>query len=237
MAENLISNLSGYLQESVVLAFAAAYLGGLAISFTPCTYPLIPVTVGFIGAQGAGSKLRGFLLSVFYVIGMAVTYAALGAAAALSGQLFGRMQTTPLVYLIMANICLLMGLAMLDVFKISIPVPQKLLQFSAGGKKGFIPCFFLGAVSGFVIGPCTAPALGVLLGFVALKTNVWMGVGLLFVFAFGMGTLLIVAGAFAGLISSLPRSGAWMTHVSRVFGILLIGAAEYFLFTAGSLSY
>ena len=101
MVENLINNLSAYLQGSVALAFAAAYLGGLIISFTPCTYPLIPVTVGFIGAQGAGSKLRGFLLSVFYVTGMAMTYAALGALAALSGRLFGQMQTTPLVYFIM----------------------------------------------------------------------------------------------------------------------------------------
>ena len=237
MIENLINNLSLYLQGSAILAFAAAYLGGLVISFTPCTYPLIPVTVGFIGAQGAGSKLRGFLLSLFYVLGLAVTYAALGAVAALSGRLFGQMQTTPLVYFIMANICLLMGLAMLDVFKISIPVPQRLMQYSGSGKKGFVPSFLLGVASGFVIGPCTAPVLGVLLGFVALKTNVFMGIGLLFVFAFGMGTLLILVGTFAGFIAALPRSGAWMTIITRIFGVILIGAAEYFLYTAGTLAF
>jgi len=237
MIENLINNLSVYIQGSAILAFAAAYLGGLVISFTPCTYPLIPVTVGFIGAQGAGSKLRGFLLSLFYVLGLAVTYAALGAVAALSGRLFGQMQTTPLVYFIMANICLLMGLAMLDVFKISIPVPQRLMQYSGSGKKGFVPSFLLGVASGFVIGPCTAPVLGVLLGFVALKTNVFMGIGLLFVFAFGMGTLLILVGTFAGFIAALPRSGAWMTIITRIFGVILIGAAEYFLYTAGTLAF
>jgi len=237
VVENLINNLSAYLQGSVILAFAAAYLGGLVISFTPCTYPLIPVTVGFIGAQGAVSRLRGFLLSLFYVTGLAVTYAALGAVAALSGKIFGQLQTTPLVYFIMANICLIMGLAMLDVFKISIPVPQKILQYSGGGKKGFISSFFLGMASGFVIGPCTAPALGVLLGFVALKTHVLMGIGLLFVFAFGMGTLLILVGTFAGVIAAMPRSGAWMTIINRVFGVILIGAAEYFLYTAGTLSF
>jgi len=237
MIENLINNLSLYMQGSAILAFAAAYLGGLVISFTPCTYPLIPVTVGFIGAQGAGSKLRGFLLSLFYVLGLAVTYAALGAVAALSGRLFGQMQTTPLVYFIMANICLLMGLAMLDVFKISIPVPQRLMQYSGSGKKGFVSSFLLGVASGFVIGPCTAPVLGVLLGFVALKTNVFMGIGLLFVFAFGMGTLLILVGTFAGFIAALPRSGAWMTIITRIFGVILIGAAEYFLYTAGTLAF
>jgi thiol:disulfide interchange protein DsbD len=237
MIENLINNLSLYIQGSAILAFAAAYLGGLVISFTPCTYPLIPVTVGFIGAQGAGSKLRGFLLSLFYVLGLAVTYAALGAVAALSGRLFGQMQTTPLIYFIMANVCLLMGLAMLDVFKISIPVPQRLMQYSGGGKKGFFSSFLLGVVSGFVIGPCTAPVLGVLLGFVALKTNVFMGIALLFVFAFGMGTLLILVGTFAGFIAALPRSGTWMTIITRVFGVILIGAAEYFLYTAGTLAF
>lgn len=237
MIESLVNNLTVYLQGSVILAFLAAYLGGLVISFTPCTYPLIPVTVGFIGAQGTDSKLRGFLLSVFYVLGLSVTYAALGAVASLSGKLFGQMQTTPIVYFIMGNICLIMGLSMLDVFKISIPIPKKLLTYNARGKKGFIPSFLLGMVSGFVIGPCTAPALGVLLGFVALKTHVLMGISLLFVFALGMGTLLIIVGTFAGLIAALPRSGNWMTAVTKVFGIILIGAAEYFLYTAGTLSF
>ncbi|MHB8139242.1 MAG: cytochrome c biogenesis protein CcdA [Smithellaceae bacterium] len=237
MIENLVSNLSLYIQGSVFLSFVAAYLGGLVISFTPCTYPLIPVTVGFIGAQGAPSKLRGFLLSLFYVLGLSVTYAALGAVAALSGRLFGQMQTTPLIYIIMANLCLIMGLAMLDVFKISIPIPQRILKYSGEGKKGFVPSFLLGAASGFVIGPCTAPVLGVLLGFVALKTNVLMGIGLLFTFAFGMGTLLILIGTFTGFIASLPRSGSWMTIITRVFGVILIGAAQYFLYTAGTLSF
>jgi thiol:disulfide interchange protein DsbD len=147
------------------------------------------------------------------------------------------MQTTPLVYIIMANICLIMGLSMLDVFKISIPVPQRILKYSGGGKKGFVPSFLLGAASGFVIGPCTAPVLGVLLGFVALKNNLIMGISLLFAFAFGMGTLLILVGTFTGFISSLPRSGAWMTVITKGFGVILIGAAQYFLYTAGTLSF
>ena len=120
MIENLVNNLSLYMQGSVFLAFLAAYLGGLVISFTPCTYPLIPVTVGFIGTQGSSSKLRGFFLSLFYVGGIAFTYSILGGAAALSGRLFGQMQTTPWTYFIMANLCLFMGLSMLDFFSISL---------------------------------------------------------------------------------------------------------------------
>ena len=237
MIENLVNNLSLYLQGSVFLAFLTAYLGGLVISFTPCTYPLIPVTVGFIGAQGSSSRLRGFFLSLFYVGGIAFTYSILGGAAALSGRLFGQMQTTPWTYFIMANLCLFMGLAMLDVFSISLPVPQKLMKLTGNGnKKGFWGSFLIGTVSGVVIGPCTAPALAVLLGYVAVKTNLLLGMSLLFVFAFGMGTLLIIVGTFAGVIASLPKSGEWMTKIKTIFGLILIGAAEYFLYTAGVLS-
>ena len=225
------------MQDSVLLAFLAAYLGGIVISFTPCTYPLIPVTIGFIGAKSSSSRLRGFLLSLFYVGGLALTYSILGGIAALSGRLFGQMQTTPWVYFIMANLCLIMGLSMLDVFTISMPLPQKLMNLSGNtDKKGFFDSFLIGAVSGFVIGPCTAPVLAVLLGYVATQTNLFLGMSLLFVFAFGMGTLLIILGTFAGVIAALPQSGKWMTKIKFIFGLILIGAAEYFLYTAGSLS-
>ena len=126
---------------------------------------------------------------------------------------------------------------MLDVFNISLPVPQKLMKLTGNkNKKGFLDSFLMGAVSGVVIGPCTAPALAVLLGYVAVKTNLLLGMSLLFVFAFGMGTLLIIVGTFAGVIASLPKSGEWMTKIKSIFGLILIGAAEYFLYTAGVLS-
>jgi cytochrome c-type biogenesis protein len=237
MIENIVNNLSLYLESSVLLAFLAAYLGGVVISFTPCTYPLIPVTVGFIGAQSTSSRMRGFFLSLCYVAGLAIIYSILGGAAVLSGRIFGQMQTTAWTYFIMGNLCLVMGLSMLDVFNISLPVPQKLMKLTGNGnKKGFLDSFLIGAVSGVVIGPCTAPALAVLLGYVAVKTNLLLGMSLLFVFAFGMGTLLIIVGTFAGVIASLPKSGRWMTKIKTVFGLILIGAAEYFLYIAGQLS-
>jgi cytochrome c-type biogenesis protein len=237
MIENLINNLSLYLHHSVFLAFLAAYLGGLVVSFTPCTYPLIPVTVGLIGAQDALSKTRGFFLSLFYVAGIALTYSILGGAAALSGRVFGQIQTTPWTYFIMANLCLVMGLSMFDIFNISLPVPHKLVKLTGDNhQKTFLDSFLIGIVSGVVIGPCTAPVLAVLLGYVAIKTNLLLGMSLLFVFAFGMGTLLIIVGTFAGVIAALPKSGKWMIKIKFISGMILIGAAEYFLYTAGVLS-
>jgi cytochrome c-type biogenesis protein len=237
MIENLISNLHIYIESSVILAFLAAYVGGVLVGFTPCTYPLIPITVGFIGAQSSSSRLRGFFLSVSYVTGLAVTYSIIGAVAILSGRIFGQMQTTPWTYFIMANLCIFMGLAMLDVFTISIPLPQKLGRLTnINNKKGVFSSFLIGATSGIIIGPCTAPVLAVLLGYVAMRTNLVYGMSLLFVFAFGMGTLLIFVGTFAGLIAALPRSGIWMKKINYVFGWILIGAGEYFLYIAGTLS-
>jgi len=94
----------------------------------------------------------------------------------------------------------------------------------------------MGMVSGLILGPCTAPVLGVILGYVATKQNIALGMSLLFVFALGMGTMLIVLGTFAGLLKSLPKAGPWMVWVQKSFGAVFIVMGEYFLFTAGRFS-
>ena len=119
--ETLTGNLDVYLKGSMLLAFAAAYLGGVLVSFTPCMYPLIPITVSYIGAQGKVSKATGFFLSLLYVLGTSVTYTVLGSVAGITGSLFGGLQTNPWVNLIVANVFILMGLAMLDVFFLPLP--------------------------------------------------------------------------------------------------------------------
>ena len=236
MIDQFVQGLATYLQGSSLLAYAAVYLGGVLVSFTPCVYPVAPITIAYIGAHGSGSKQKGFKLSVIYVLGMAVTYTVLGAIAAMSGKLFGQFQTNPWIYVIMANICILMGLAMLDVFVLPLRTPQFIARMQTGEKKkGTIGSFLIGMVSGLVLGPCTAPVLAVLLGYVATQQNMIFAATLLFVFAFGMGTLLIILGTFAGLLANLPRSGPWMVRVSHLFGWIMIGAGEYFLIQAGVL--
>lgn len=236
MVENFISGLSGYLQGSLALSLLAVYLAGVLISFTPCIYPVVPITLAYIGARGGNSKIRGFILSLIYVTGMAVTYTILGAFAALSGKLFGQIQTNPWTYFIIGNLCILMGLSMLGVFSFSIRTPD----FIAGGKnvkksKGLVGSFLVGAASGMVMGPCTAPALAVVLGYAATKQNVPLAAGLMFAFALGMGTLLILVGTFAGLLAGIPKSGAWMVRISKAFGWILLATGEYFLVNAGML--
>jgi thiol:disulfide interchange protein DsbD len=236
MLESFIQGLSVYLRESFLLAYLAVYLGGVLVSFTPCVYPVIPITIAFIGARGGGSRGRGFLLSVVYVLGMAATYTALGAVAALSGKLFGQAQTSPWIYLVIANLCLIMGLSMLGVFTLPVRVPQFVTRLQPRSpSKGLASGFLIGAASGLVMGPCTAPVLAVLLGYVATRQELPYAMSLLFVFSLGMGTLLIVLGTFAGLLAGLPKSGPWMTRISHLFGWIMIAAGQYFLIQAGIL--
>lgn len=236
MIEQFVDGLSAYLQGSILLAYLAVYLGGFLVSFTPCVYPLIPITVGFIGARGGATRRRAFVLSLLYVLGMAATYTALGALAALTGQLFGRIQSNPWTYFFIGNLCLVMGLSMLDVFSLSLRTPSFVTRTQVRQKGGgMVGSFLVGAASGLVMGPCTAPALSVLLGYAATRQNVPYAASLMFVFSLGMGTLLIGVGTFAGLLAGLPKSGRWMTRISRISGWILIGAGEYFLIHAGML--
>ena len=232
----LLEGLNTFLEGAPALAYLAVFAGGVLVSFTACVYPVVPITIAFIGARSAGSRTRGFSLSLVYVLGMALTYTALGGIAALSGKLFGQLQTNPWTYFVMANICILMGLAMLEVFILPVRTPAFIARLQPRGKtRGLAGSLAVGAASGLVLGPCTAPVLAVLLSYVATRQHLLFGMSLLFVFALGMGVLLVVVGTFAGLLASLPKSGVWMARVNRLFGWILIGAGEYFLIVAGQL--
>jgi thiol:disulfide interchange protein DsbD len=234
--ESIASGFDTYLQNAPSLALLFAFFAGILTSFTPCVYPLIPITIGFIGAKGVNNRLKSFYLSLFYVLGLALVYAFLGAFAALSGTLFGQISTNKWTYLIVGNIFLLFGLSMLDVFTLQFTFLQK-LNISSRGSKGVLSAFAFGGVSALIAGPCTTPVLGTLLTYVASRQNMFFGFLMLFVFALGMGSLLIIVGTFTGLVSSLPKSGMWMVNIKKLFGIFMIMLAEYFFLKAGQLFY
>jgi len=209
------------------------FWSGVVVSFTPCVYPLIPVTASFIGGVNTrGTRIMGFWISLLYVLGMAVTYCALGAAAALSGRIFGHLQHNPLVFLLVGNILLVFALMMLDV--IPLPVFGARLQ-NRVKPKNLWTVFLLGLVSGLVVGPCTAPVLGTLLLYVASKQNLLHGISLLFVFSYGVGASLILVGTFSGVLATFPKSGTWLVRIKQACAAVLFLVAEYYLFKAGSL--
>ena len=227
--EQLVGNLELYLKASVFMSFFAAFLGGLLTSFTPCIYPMIPITASFIGGRSVGGpKFRALFLSLSYVVGIAVTYSVMGVFAASTGRLFGEISSNPYAYFIIANIIILLGLGMLDVF--TIPV---ITSKSMTNRGGFFGAFVIGIASGIVVGPCTAPVVGVLLIYVASTQNILLGGSLLFVFALGMSILLILVGTFSGVLAALPKSGEWMVKIKKVMGIFMIGVGEYFLIKMG----
>lgn len=232
MIDHFVNGMTGYLQDASLLAFLAAYLGGILISFTPCIYPVIPITIASIGSHGRVSKIKSFLISLVYVLGISLTYSGLGAAAALQGKLFGQIQTNPWTYVIVANIFIFMGLSLLGIFVLPVRTPGFLTRVQPN-KKGVLNIFFLGVVAGLVMGPCTVPVFTALLGYVAANQDILWGTGLLFTFALGMGTPLILLGTFTSLVTSMPKSGAWMVAVNHISGWILLAMGEYFLVKAG----
>jgi len=230
---DLLHILERYLQSGSLLAYLAAFGGGVMASLTPCIYPLIPVTAAYIGSRSVASKGRGFILSLAYVVGIAGTYAVLGSVAALTGKLFGQLATHPLTYIAVANILILLALSMFEVFE--FPLPQFLARPGSARPAGVGGAFTVGLVAGLVVSPCTAPLFGALLLFVASRRNVIFGMSLLFTFALGMGSILVAVGTFSGLIVRLPRSGRWLVTVKRVFACLMLLSGEYFLMQAGKL--
>ena len=236
MIETLTTNLESAIQSAPLMAILISLAAGILTSFTPCVYPLIPITIGFIGAKGAVTKIRGFYLSLMYVLGLAIVYASLGAFAALTGKFFGQIQTNPWMHLLVANLCIVFGLAMLEVITIQFTWFSRFDNRRTKGKGGFT-ALLLGGSSALISGPCTAPVLAILLTYVGTKQNVIFGIGMLFSYALGMGFLLIIIGTFTGLLSSLPQSGQWMVRIKKGFGFLMIAVGEYFLVKAGQLMF
>jgi thiol:disulfide interchange protein len=228
----LQQQLAGQLEAGSLAAVFVVFAAGVLTSLTPCVYPMIPVTVTFIGGAAAGSRRRAVSLSTIYVVGLALIYSALGVVTALLGKQFGNFTRTPWVYGGVGLLIALFGAAMLG--WIPIPVPGLFGKVQAEGVRrgGHGGALLMGLAAGFVAAPCTAPVLGLLLVYVARTRDVVWGGTLLLSFALGLGLLLMLLGIFSGLLSSLPRAGAWMDRIKLIFGAGMLLVAVYFLYQA-----
>lgn len=230
------SNISGQLSSSPATAIPVLFLAGLVTSLTPCIYPMIPITAAIVGGDstsGNRSRWRPVLLSLVYAVGLALVYAALGLFAGLSGTLFGTVSSNPWLYFLQANVLVLAGLAMLDVFTIRMPASTLEWASRAGSGGRLSGVFAMGAVSGLVAAPCSAPVMAAVLTWVTQTKSAALGFVYLFTFSLGMCGLLVVIGASSGTLSRLPRAGVWMLRVKKVFGIIMLGVAEYYLVKMG----
>jgi thiol:disulfide interchange protein DsbD len=218
----------GQLLERRGLPFVLLLLfaGGLALNLTPCVYPVIPLTVSFFGGQAKGETGRVFGLATLYVLGMATTYSSLGVAAALSGKLFGAALQSPWVLAAVAAVLVLLALSMFGLY--DIRVPTALMQ-KTGARTGRAGAYAMGLLVGVVAAPCVGPFVLGLLAFVAARQNAFLGFLFFFVLSLGLGLPFLFLAAFSGRIAALPRAGAWMEGVKKVFGWVLLAMAAYFL--------
>jgi len=209
--------------------FVFAFFGGLLASLTPCVYPLIPISVGYIVGNAQNSKSKGFLLSLFYVTGIAVTYSSLGILAALSGRIFGEFSVNPVVNLISGVIILIFGLSMFDLFHFNFTLNLKPPVYR---KRSYFLALLLGLVSGLMVSPCLTPILGAILAHLSTKKNIFYGGFLLFCFSYGMGLIFILIGTFGAKLTGLPKPGKWMESIKRICAAVIVLSGIYFIFTA-----
>ncbi len=204
---------------------------GLLLALTPCVFPMIPILSGIIAGQKKDlTKMSGFLLSLAYVLGMALTYAIAGVAAALSGTLLSNALQNPVALGIGAAIFVLLALSMFGFFEIQLPsfIQSKFSDASNKMKGGnFVGVFFMGALSAVILGPCVAPPLAAALAFIAQTGNTTLGGVALFVLALGMGVPLLLVGLSAGAL--LPKAGGWMNAVKYFFGVMMLAIAIYLI--------
>ncbi|MBM4387185.1 MAG: thioredoxin family protein [Deltaproteobacteria bacterium] len=228
-----ISEGQSWLSDSLVksgflFTLLLVFLSGVAASFTPCVYPMIPITVGiFGGMKDAGTRKR-FLLSLLFASGIAVMYTSLGLAAGLTGGLFGSILNSLSTKLLIAAVFIAMGLSMLGIFTLDLPAS---LKDRIGGDRGggIAGIFLMGLFAGIIAAPCVGPVLVAILTYVAANKDAFSGGALLFAFSAGMSLLFILIGTSTSLIAKLPGSGAWMKRVDTLFAVAFFSVALYFI--------
>jgi len=225
---------TAFLQDkSLLVIIGLFFLAGIGLTFTPCVFPMIPILSSIIAGQGESiTTSRAFLLSLVYVLAMAVTYALAGAIAGYYGNEFNIQIwfQDPIILTVFAGIFVLLALSMFGFYELQIPnaIQSRLTSISNSQQGGtLIGVGLMGIFSAIIVGPCiTAPLVGAL--FYITQTQDWQLGGLaLFALGMGMGMPLLLIGTSAGNI--LPRAGSWMDAVKSAFGIVLLGVAIWML--------
>jgi thioredoxin:protein disulfide reductase len=212
-----------------IWAILALFFGfGLALSLTPCIFPMIPILSSIIVSQGENiTAKRGFMLSLIYVLAMAVAYTIAGIMAGVFGENLQVILQNPWAIGAFALIFVALAFSMFGFYEIGLPasIQTRLSRVSdkAGEKGGFVGVAVMGFLSALIVGPCVAPGLAAALIYIGQTGNAALGGGALFVMSLGMGVPLLLIGLGAGRF--MPRPGGWMNTVTEAFGAVMIGIA------------
>jgi thiol:disulfide interchange protein DsbD len=213
----------------VLLVLGSFLVFGLLLTFTPCVLPMIPILSGIIAGEGKdAAKLRALALSLSYVLGMAVAYAAAGVAAAYSGSLLAAALQNPWVLGAFGLVFVALALSLFGFYELRLPgfIHHRLHgahRRLRGGRIASVAA--MGVFSAVIVSPCVAAPLAGALLYISQTRDVALGGAALFTMALGMGVPLIAVGVSEGAL--LPRAGAWMAGVRKFFGVLLLAVAIY----------
>ena len=219
-------NLGSLFTSSTLLGLGASFLAGILASLSPCILPLIPITLGVVGAVSASTKLRGFFISLSFVLGLSIVYTILGIVSSFFGMLLGTFFINPVTYIVLAIIFFLLSAVSLGLIRVNLP-------FSLGStykaKGNLVLVFILGMISAFALIPCNFPVLGAILGLISVKQSVAYGALALFLFSLGQGLLLIILGTFTSLIQKLPKQSVWLIFIKKSLSVILALVGVYFI--------
>lgn len=228
MIDRFLELLSAGILENFWLAPFLTILAGILTSMTPCALSSIPLVIGYVGATTDDSTKRAFRLSLTFAGGMAVTFTALGAAAALAGRLMGN--NGRWWYIVLGVLMVLMALQTWGIYEF---IPSTYL-ISKNTKRGYAGAFLAGVLGGVFSSPCATPVLVVLLGIVARSGNLAWGVFRLLSYSAGHSFLVLAAGTSVGLVKRITSSGRYgmFSAIMKCFMgcvILLIGFYMFYL--------
>ena len=224
-------DIAALFQGNALLVLAGFFGFGLLLTFTPCVLPMIPILSGIIAGEGRSlNKLRALALSIAYVLGMAVAYAAAGVAAGYSGTMLAAALQNPWVLGTFALVFVGLALSMFGFYELQLPALLRHRLSSAhqrlrGGRVASVAA--MGAFSAVIVSPCVAAPLAGALLYISQTKDVALGGAALFSMALGMGVPLIAVGVSEGAL--LPNAGAWMEAVKKFFGVLLLGVAIWII--------
>ncbi len=209
---------------------AGFFLFGLLLALTPCVWPMYPILMGIIAGQDARlDKTRAFWLSATYVLGMALTYAAIGVVAGLTGSLLSTVLQTPLAMTAMATLFVALALSMFGLYELQMPtsLQSRLSPIAGSTSRRAAGVAAMGSLSALIVGPCIAAPLAAALLYIGQTQDVILGGVALFAMAMGKGVPLLAAGTSLG--SWLPRAGPWMGSIKRFLGMFLLAGALWMI--------
>ncbi|MCB4791533.1 MAG: sulfite exporter TauE/SafE family protein [Elusimicrobia bacterium] len=216
-----------------LMTFISIYITGIASSFGPCIYPVIPVTAGFIGSR-SGNTADRIRAALFYVLGLALCYTFIAMATVYTGRIFGSLTTNQYVYLAFGILILALGGNIIGCYDINVTELDEVKLF--GSELHFWGPFIVGACTGLVASPCATPGLSSLLSFMAGNKATVAGWLLMLAYSMGMATILFFIGALAAFLEGLPKTYIWILRLKRLLGFALVSSGVYYIFMAGHLS-